>query len=205
MTNKEEFISIVKKNITRNGVENLLTYLEESGFYTEPASTRYHGSYAGGLLDHSLNVYYSLIEEMKFIFGNDWQKRYSLESVTIVSLLHDLCKIGRYKKGTKNVKDEETGYWEQVEIYQYNNDYFSMGHAPLSLHRITKFMVLTDEEAQAIYWHMGAFDISQYSDTHQMCEAFKRNTLAFALHRADMIATYICENEHFEPLEIEVD
>lgn len=203
MTNKEEFISIVKKNITRDGVENLLTYLEESGFYTEPASTRYHGSYAGGLLDHSLNVYYSLIEEMKFIFGNDWQKRYSLESVTIVSLLHDLCKIGRYKKGTKNVKNEETGYWEQVEIYQYNNNAFSMGHAPLSLHRITKFMVLTDEEAQAIYWHMGAFDLSQYSDVGQLGESFKRNTLAFALHRADLTATYICENEMFKPIEIE--
>lgn len=203
MNNKEEFISIVKKNITRDGIDNLLTYLEESGFYKCPASTRYHGSYEGGLLDHSLNVYYSLIEELKFIFGNDWQKRYRLESVTIVSLFHDLCKIGRYKKGTKNVKNEETGYWEAVDVFQYDNDYFAMGHAPLSLHRINQFMVLTDDEAQAIYWHMGAFDLSQYSDTHLMCEAFKRNTLAFALHRADMTATYICENEHFEPIEIE--
>lgn len=203
MTNKEEFISIVKKNITRDGIDNLLTYLEESGFYKCPASTRYHGSYEGGLLDHSLNVYYSLIEELKFIFGNDWQKRYSLESVTIVSLFHDLCKIGKYEKGFKNVKNEDTGVWEKVETFQYNKNCFTMGHAPLSLQRINKFIVLTDEESQAIYWHMGAFDLSQYSDVGQLGESFSKNTLAFALHMADMTATYVCENEHFKPIEIE--
>ena len=203
MNSKEEFINIVTNNINRSGRNELLNYLDESGFYLEPASTKYHGSYPGGLLDHSLNVYYSLIEELKFILGPNFTKRYNMESVSIVSLFHDLCKIGRYQKGIRNVKNPDTGVWEQKEVYEYNPNYFTMGHASLSIHRIEKFMKLTDEEAQAIYWHMGAFDISQYSSVRDLSEAYSRNTLAFALHRADMVSTHICENDNFQPIDIE--
>lgn len=202
-TAKQEFIDILKNNVSRVGIENLLNYLEESGFYEEPASTKYHGSYAGGLLDHSLNVYYNLIEELKFLLGPNWSQRYSNETVSIVSLLHDVCKIGRYKSGVRNVKNPDTGVWEQKEVYEYNSNYFTMGHGALSVHRVEKYIDLTDEEAQAIYWHMGAFDLSNYSTMRDLSEAFSRNTLAFALHRADMVATHVCENEHFEPIEIE--
>jgi hypothetical protein len=201
MTNKEEFLKIARDTIKRDGIEELLEYLEyESDFFEAPASTIYHGSYAGGLLDHSLNVYYSLLEEMKFIFGKNWNKKFSEESVAIVSLFHDLCKIGRYEKYNKNVKNNDTGMWETVESYRYDDNYFLMGHASYSLHIISKFLVLTDVEAQAIYWHMGAHDISQYSDTKSLCNAYKKNTLAFALHRADEVATFICENQYFDPV-----
>ena len=47
---------------------------------------------------------------------------------------------------------------------------------------------------------MGAYDLSQYSTVGNLSESFKRNTLAFALHIADMTATYIDENELFRPL-----
>lgn len=203
MNSKEEFIKIVNDNINRTGKDELLDYLEEYGFYEEPASTKYHGSHPGGLLDHSLNAYYNLIEELKFILGSNFEKRYSMESIAIVSLFHDLCKIGRYQKGIRNVKNPDTGVWEQKEVYEYNPNYFTMGHASLSIHRIEKFMKLTDEEAQAIYWHMGAFDISQYSSVRDLSESYSNNTLAFALHRADMLATHICENEKFEPINVE--
>lgn len=203
MNSKEEFIKIVNDNINRTGKEELLGYLEEYGFYEEPASTKYHGSYPGGLLDHSLNVYYNLIEELKFILGSNFEKRYSMESIAIVSLFHDLCKIGRYQKGIRNVKNPDTGVWEQKEVYEYNPNYFTMGHASLSIHRIEKFMKLTDEEAQAIYWHMGAFDISQYSSVRDLSESYSNNTLAFALHRADMLAAHICENDKFEPIKVQ--
>lgn len=204
MTSQEEFIQIVNENIKRNGIEDFMHYLQyESDFFEAPASTKYHGSYHGGLVDHSLNVYYSMLDELRFILGKDWQKRYSLESATIVSLFHDVCKIGRYKTEIRNVKDKESGIWSEKEVFVYDDNYFSMGHAALSLHRIQKYMKLSDTEAQAIYWHMGAYDISQYSDTQNLCRAFSRNTLCFALHRADMTATHICENKEFEPIPIE--
>lgn len=203
LTNKEEFIKLLRENVKRDGLEDLINYLEnDSSFFVEPASTQYHGSYDGGLVDHSINVYYCILDELKFIYGKDWQKKYSLESATIVSLLHDICKIGRYVKGTRNVKTE-SGVWQTIDCYKYNDNYFTMGHASLSIHRIEKFMKLTDEEAQAIYWHMGAFDVSNYSSIRDLSEAYSRNTLAFALHRADMAATHLWENEKFKPLDIE--
>ena len=201
--NKKEFIELLEKYVKRDGIENLITYLDEqSDFFTSPASTKYHGSYEGGLVEHSLNVYYSLLDEMKFIYGNNWTTVWSLESVAIVGLLHDLCKAGRYKKGFRNVKNEN-GTWETKEVYEYRQDSFRMGHAALSLNIIQKFIILTDEEAQAIYWHMGAFDTSQYSSPADLSAAFSSNTLAFALHQADMIATHIVENENFKPVQIE--
>ena len=59
MTKRDEFIEIYQKYIKREGADKLLEYLLSSGsdFFSAPASTRYHGSYAGGLVEHSLNVY----------------------------------------------------------------------------------------------------------------------------------------------------
>ena len=62
MTKHEEFINIYEKNITRNGSDKLLQFLlsSSSDFFTAPCSTRYHGAYEGGLVEHSVNVYHCL-------------------------------------------------------------------------------------------------------------------------------------------------
>ena len=91
MSNKEIFIETYNKNIHRPGAEKLLAWLEGTDFFTAPASTRFHAAYEGGLLDHSLNVYNVLISKHFNPETDD------LESYTIVSLLHDLCKAGFYK------------------------------------------------------------------------------------------------------------
>lgn len=201
MTSKEEFIKLLKENVHRYGVDTLIEYLDEQGFFEGPASTKYHGSYPGGLVDHSLNVYYSILDVMNMIYGKNWQQRHSLESVTVVSLLHDVCKIGKYKSELKNVKDLNTGTWGTKECYVRNPNSFEMGHASKSIYTVMKYMELTDEEAQAIYWHMGAFDISQYSTVGDLSESYSKNTLALALHLADMISTHVVENENFKPVE----
>lgn len=197
---KEDFFDIAKANIHREGIDKLLNFLDENGYFEAPASTRYHGSYKGGLFHHSLNVYYNLKDELQLIFGENWSDRYSLETVTLVSLFHDVCKYDKYIQGVRNVKNKNTGAWEQVSCFEYNQEGLQMGHAALSLHIIEKFVHLDDVEAQAIYWHMGAYDLSQYSTVGNLSESFKRNILAFALHMADMTATYIDENELFRPI-----
>ena len=53
---KEEFIRLLQST-NREGMDKLLEFLEKSDFYTAPASTRYHGNYEGGLLEHSMKVY----------------------------------------------------------------------------------------------------------------------------------------------------
>jgi hypothetical protein len=201
---KQEFIGIAKKNIKRDGLDNLLAYLDSTDFYRAPASTRYHGSYAGGLVSHSIEVYHSLVSEMQFIYGPDWEKRYSLETITIVSLFHDLCKIGRYKSGTRNVKDATTGEWVEKVVYEYNPDYITMGHGAKSVIIIMDFMALSESEKSAIYWHMGPYDLGTYNSVGDLGKSWNRNTLGFALFRADLLTTYIVENEQFEPIEYEI-
>lgn len=197
MTNIKRFKKIVTDNIERDGIENLMEWLEhETDFFTAPASTRYHGSYEGGLVEHSLNVYDRLVWEMENTVGAGWQEIYSPESIAIIALFHDLCKIDRYVITEKWRKDEN-GDWEAYEAYEYNKEKAEMGHGAQSVFYLQKFIQLTELEAQAIFWHMGAYDISPYATLAACSETFKWNPLAFLTHRADMAATYVTENEAF--------
>ena len=89
MTNEERFKEIYQTQITRTGAPELLEWLERTDFFTAPASTRFHGAYPGGLVDHSLNVYFALID-------GPYVKDYTMETRAICALLHDLCKVDFY-------------------------------------------------------------------------------------------------------------
>ncbi len=192
MSSKEEFIEIFTSCITRDGADKLLDFLEHKcDFFTAPASARYHGAYEGGLCDHSLNVYHCLVdylqrERVQELYGLE----YSDESVAIVALLHDLCKIGCYKKGTRNVKDE-SGKWQTVPSYTFD-DPLPYGHGEKSVYIANGYIRLTREEAMAIRWHMG---FSGPEDNRTVGQALQRYPLAFALATADMEASYFLENE----------
>lgn len=202
---QEEFETLVCNNIKREGIDDLLEYLRTSDFFVSPASTKYHGSYAGGLVEHSLNVYYCLTNYLQYLYGPQWQQAYSLETATIVSLFHDMCKIGRYKPGTRNVKDPITGQWNSVPTYLYNEDSLSLGHGAASVFKIQHFIKLTDDEIGAIYWHMGAYDLGTYNTVGDLGNSMSKNILIWALQSADMEATYIVENPNFKPIPIEAD
>ena len=187
MSNKEIFIETYNKNIHRPGAEKLLAWLEGTDFFTAPASTRFHAAYEGGLLDHSLNVYNVLISKHFNPETDD------LESYTIVSLLHDLCKANYYKAGTRNVKNETTGQWEKVPSYSVE-DLFPYGHGEKSVFLIERFMKLKVEEAVAIRWHMGGFDDAARGGCFAISEAYDKYPLAVKLHIADLEATYLMEH-----------
>ena len=193
MSGKEEFIEIYRENITREGSDALLDYLEnKSDFFTCPASTKFHGAYEGGLCDHSLNVYHCLVD---YLARERVQELYGLEvppeSVAIAALLHDLCKIGCYRAGSRNVKNEVTGQWEKVSTFYYE-DPIPYGHGEKSVYIISGFMKLKREEAMAIRWHMG---FSGSEDSRLVGQALEKYPLAFALSVADMEATYFLEGE----------
>ena len=107
----------------------------------------------------------------------------------IAALLHDLCKIGCYKAGTRNVKDDATGKWEKVPTFYYE-DKLPYGHGEKSVYIISGFMRLTREEAMAIRWHMG---FSGPEDNKLVGQALQQYPLAFALATADMEASYFLE------------
>lgn len=190
MNHKERFIEIYKQYIHRPGSDKLLEFLlsSNSDFFTAPASARYHGNYDGGLVEHSLNVYDCLNDYLSRERVKDTYKlNYSEESIAIVALLHDLCKINCYKKGTRNVK--ENGQWIQVPTYEYH-DTLPYGHGEKSVYMISGYMRLTREEAFAIRYHMG---FSGSEDARNVGAAFEMFPLAFALSTADMEATYFLE------------
>ena len=193
MDGKETFLQIYRENIRREGADALLDYLEhKSDFFTAPASARYHGAYEGGLCEPSLNVYHCLVdylarERVQELYGLE----YSAESIAIVSLLHDLCKIGCYKKGFRNVKNDATGQWEKVPTYTFD-DPLPYGHGEKSVYIANGYIRLSREEAMAIRWHMG---FSGDEDKRLVGQALQQYPLAFALSLADMEATYFLEKD----------
>ena len=181
MTNKELFTKIYKDNIKREGAVALLEYINKTDFFTAPASAKYHEDYEGGLVEHSINVYNALSK-----LNKELNLGFTDESVAIISLLHDLCKIGYYKVEYRNRKNEQ-GKWEQYPFYT-TDDAFPYGHGEKSVYMITQCMDLTYEEAMAIRWHMGAYEGERSWGT--LSKAFTDNPKIMYLHFADMIATY---------------
>lgn len=193
MNFKERFIEIYKANINREGSEKLLEYLMSPAcdFFEAPASTRYHNSFEGGLLEHSLNVYDCMKAYMERERVKDTYKLIaSDESIAIVSLLHDLCKINMYKKGTRNVKDER-GVWKQVLRYDVE-DKLPYGHGEKSVYIISGFMRLSRDEAFAIRYHMG---FSGDENINTIGNALSLYPLALAANIADMEATFLMEED----------
>lgn len=193
MDHKQEFLDIYKSCIKREGADKLLEYLlsDKSDFFTAPASTRFHGSYEGGLLEHSLNVYHCLKdylsrERAKTVYGMN----YSEETIAISALLHDICKVNFYKVDYRNAKNDQ-GVWEKVPYYTID-DQLPYGHGEKSVYIITGFMRLSREEAFAIRYHMG---FSNDDDPNQVGRSFEMFPLAFALSTADMEASYFLEGK----------
>ncbi len=192
MDPKERFVAVFRQYIRREGAEELLNWLLTTDFFEAPASARYHSAVAGGLCQHSLNVYDCLraylarprVQQVYGLTGED----YSEESIAIAALLHDLCKIGCYRPGFRNVKDER-GVWQKVATYNFEDE-FPFGHGEKSVWMVMKYMKLTDQEAFAIRYHMG---FSGEEDARTVGQALAKFPLAFALNVADSEATYFLE------------
>ena len=185
MDQREEFLSIFSQHVTRSGADKLLAWLDTTDFFRAPASTRFHGACAGGLLMHSLNVYHCLREHY-FEPGD------SEESFALCALLHDVCKANFYKPGTRNVKNEATGQWEKVPTFTIE-DAFPYGHGEKSVFLIERFVRLKPAEAVAIRWHMGGFDDAARGGCFAISQAYDQYPLAVKLHLADLEATYLKE------------
>lgn len=156
MTKREEFIAVYQENIKRRGADRLLEWLDSdaSDFFTAPSSTRFHGAYEGGLVEHSLNVYECLKDYLsrprtKDLYGMD----YTPETIAVTALLHDICKVGFYAVDYRNAKNDQ-GVWEKVPYYTVR-DTLPYGHGEKSVYMIQSFMRLTRDEAFAIRYHMG--------------------------------------------------
>lgn len=188
MNSKERFLGLCSK-VKREGIADLVKWLESSDFFYAPASTRFHGSYAGGLLEHSLNVYDCLVKRMQH-WEND---TYDEESIIISALFHDVAKVNLYQKGTKNVKNQVTGKWETVETYQIEEKFPCGDHADKSIIVLQNFIKLKPEEIMAIAAHMGGWTSAVKGGSQFVGKIFETCQLAVHLHLADMEASYLVE------------
>ena len=167
----KEYLEIVKRIKTQFiPVEDL----DAIGFFTAPASTKYHGAYEGGLFDHSLMVTKRLLE-LTDKLGLKWDHS---DSPFIVGMYHDLCKVDNY-------------YYDiEDESYKYNNDVIIPGHAEKSIIYTLKYINLTDEEIACIRWHMGAYEKDPKMWTYYG-KAIEQYPNVLYTHTADMIASKI--------------
>lgn len=185
---KQRFLDIAHSDIQRAGLVDFMRWLETTDFYSAPASTKFHGNYAGGLLQHSLNVY----DALKNLLRLYPLEGISDETVAIASLFHDVCKANYYTVGTKNVKDEATGVWHKEPFYK-TDDQFPVGHGEKSVILLMRYMELTDQEIYAIRWHMSGFDSAVKGGDFGCSKAYEVCPFAVLLHLADMTATYLME------------
>lgn len=152
-------------------------WLDANGFFSAPASTKYHGSYEGGLFDHSIAVMDALVD-LTHDNHLHWQ---DVRSPFVVGMFHDLCKIDQY---------EVIKYPEDPKVnYSYRKDTLLTGHGDKSVTLLSQFMDLTEEERLCIHYHMGAF--TERDEWRNYTDAVKKYPNVLWTHHADMIASHV--------------
>lgn len=183
-------------NTRRDGVGELIDWLDTTDFFRAPASTRFHEAWEGGLLEHSLRVHDWLQALVAFYIENPLANGSTTdlmpESVAVVALCHDFCKIGLYKTEMRWRKDK-FNRWEKYPTYKIDEDFPFGGHGSKSVYLIHHFIKLSSAEASAINCHMGPWDQSPYGKPSAV---FETNPLAWLLHVADEAATYNVKEEN---------
>ena len=185
---KEEFIELLK-SVNREGIDKLISYIERTDFFKAPASTRFHGNYESGLLEHSLNVYKILKEKLLHKPYSELIK-VSEDTIILITLLHDICKTNYYIVDYRNKKNAD-GFWVKYPYYTVD-DTIPYGHGEKSVMMISKFVELNMEEMYAIRWHMGFTEPKELYNT--ISNVYEKFPLALALHEADLEATYLLES-----------
>ena len=177
--NKERFITLLKTT-NRAGVDKIIAWLESTDFFEAPASTQYHENYTGGLCEHSLKVY-DTFETLHKTFNLD----ININSIIIMSLLHDVCKANCYHKEKKNVKIGQN--WTQIDYWKFDDEN-PIGHGHKSVIILLKEgFSLTDLEINSIISHMNGYD---KSDLFNSSNIYNKDDKTIWLHVADFIATY---------------
>lgn len=178
----EELLLAVK----REGIEDLVAYLDEIGFYTAPASTQFHGAETGALAKHSINVMDCARSLAIAWLGKKWYTAHQ-DSITICALLHDLGKAGQFGKPLYIENVLKSGKASDSKPFKKNDELKTLDHEIVSVIEVTKFIDLTEEEQRAIAWHNGLYGIFKYDIQG------KEDELYMIIHFADMWASRIVE------------
>ena len=181
MTEKERHDLFMGTGIGKFVDKEFETYLLANGFFSAPASTKYHGNYEGGLFDHSFTVM-NILVELSAKNNLKWQRA---ESPFIVGMFHDLCKIDQYR-----IDNSEPYTVGEATRYEYRTDTDFKGHGDKSILLLCQHMKLTEEEVMCIRYHMGAF--TEKDEWRDYTNAVHRYANVLWTHHADMLASHVC-------------
>ncbi len=195
--NRKRFLKLFDEKIgDREGKDALRDWLEseECDFFTAPASTKYHGNYAGGLCEHSLDVY-DMAVRLEELYREDIRRAYLvlnrpydrerfLESLAVAALFHDLCKVNFYRVRT----NARSAYYAVDEELPFGS------HGGKSVFVLSKYLRdIRDEEAVAINCHMG---FSRGEDSAESISgSFRYSPLAWLIHVADEASTFLLDRK----------
>lgn len=175
----------------REGIEDLVAYMDEIGFFTSPASTQYHGAYEGALAEHSLNVLeYADKLASKWLDAKEYKTLYP--SIVISAILHDLGKCGQFGKPLYVPNILKSGKASDAKPYETNKDLMTLPHEIVSCIEATKYIDLTEDEQRAIAWHNGLYGAFKYDIQG------KETVLYMLIHFADMWASRVVESKERE-------
>lgn len=187
----KERIESLLMSTNRPGMDKLLEYMEQNGFYDAPCSGAYHLAFNGGLAEHSLNVW-ETIEKIYSAIGSTLPEQIEINSLKIVALLHDLGKMGDYSKPNYVENILKTGKRSESKPFETNKELLYVPHEVRSVKIATKFIELTEGEEWAILMHNGLYGDFKYSIQG------KETPLYLLLHDADMWAARVIETQEGE-------
>ena len=164
---------------TSVSMDSVIDCLDHIGFFTQPASTRFHGVYEGGLFDHSLQVTKELIK-LTDSLHLQWSRK---GSPVIIGMFHDLCKTDLYE-----VKSLQQDGDKMCVEYKHSEtpSLWGPGHGSKSVLIASTIIQLTPEEVACIRYHMGAYEKDEWDN---LDVAIRRFNNVLWTHTADMMAS----------------
>lgn len=184
-----ELFKKLLKSTNRTGIDNIIKWLDESDFKFAPASTKYHNSFRGGLLKHSLDVYYHMYDFKSFLTYFELPE----DTVIITALLHDICKVDCYTVDYRNTKNEN-GEWVKVPFYKWEPSE-DIGHSTKSVMLLYEHgLQINKLERALILNHMGFSDCDSDKAKNSVSDLFSKCPQSLVLHWADEAATYTQES-----------
>lgn len=187
LDNKQYVVDMLKKT-GREGMDDLIEYMEDCGFFSAPCSGGYHLSCEFGLVHHTRHVM-EIAEKLgvSLLGGAEYNK--IQDSVIIAAALHDLGKMGQFEKPNYVPNILKDGNKVGKKPFKTNPDLLYVDHEIRSVAIASMFIDLTEEEQFAILYHNGMYGPLKYSLQG------KETPLYMIIHWADMWASRVLEKE----------
>jgi hypothetical protein len=185
------FLGLLRKG-NKELVEKLIELLSMMLYL--PASTRHHGSYRGGLYDHTTLVFYFSALIYKRI-GH--KQPYKFTELGIISLVHDLEKIWSRRKQVPNeiipknfrittIDERKAGKEIRIRLRKYKGRRYTgqCYHVDKTYALLKKMKIkINDKQLFALTFHHGGWSNYKYRNKPDSDE------MAGTLHASDMIVS----------------